>query len=201
VEKKDDYIIETHPGWYHHVPEMRVLILGNFPPHRKRWDYEFFYPNKINNFWKVLALLAGHELKEMKGPPAVEERKRIMEKLKAGVYNIAKSIRRKNHSARDTDIEIVEFNDVLKIIHDHKTLKKIILAGYSAPNSTARKFIEYLELNNVKFEKPQKITMGASFEIKLFRRKIECVILNSTSTAFPIRPGELAEQFRPHILF
>lgn len=197
-KKKEDYRTETHPDWYFDIPEMNVLILGNFPPHPRRWDYEFYYPNKINNFWKVLAAIAGHELTEMKGTAAVEERKRIMKKLKAGVYNIAKTIRRKGESARDTDIEIVEYNDILSVIRKHKELKRIILAGYSAPNSTAKKFMEYLELNEVRFERPAAIKSGTRFTIRTGNREIECVILNSTSTAFPIKLEKLIEQFKPH---
>jgi G:T/U-mismatch repair DNA glycosylase len=198
--KKTEEEIETHPDWYHDIPEMKVMILGNFPPHRKKWDYEFYYPNKINNFWKVLAALAGKPLKEMKGGPAVEERKRIMEKLKVGVFNIAKSIKRKGVSARDTDIEIVEYNDLVSVLKKHKELRKIVLAGYSAPNSTARKFIEYLDLQGISFERPTLIKMGSTFKIRFENREIECVILNSTSTAFPIKLDVLVEQFRPHVL-
>lgn len=193
------YNEEIHPDWYHDIPVMKILILGNFPPHRKRWDYEFYYPNKLNNFWRILASVSGKPLKEMKGEAAVLERKRLMEKLRVGVYNIAKTIQRKGHSARDTDIKITEFNDVLSIIYKHKELRKIILAGYSAKNSATRKFMEYLVLNKIPFEKPAQIKPGAEFKIKLKNRKIQCVILNSTSTAFPIKQEKLIEQFLPHV--
>lgn len=194
-----DVIIEDHPAWHYEFPGMKVLILGNFPPHRKRWNYEFYYPNRQNNFWKVLALLAGTPLKEMEGPAAVEERKRLMKKLRTGVENIAGKIKRKGHSARDTDIEILEYRDVFSLIRRQKKLERIILAGYSAPNSTARKFIEYLEHHNIPFEKPASIKQGTEFFITVGKRRIPCVILNSTSTAFPIKLEKLAEQFRPYI--
>jgi G:T/U-mismatch repair DNA glycosylase len=195
----DHYIEETHPEWYHDIPEMKVLILGNFPPHKKRWDYEFYYPNKQNNFWKVLSAISGKPLKWMKGAEAVAERKAIMEKLGVGVFNIARKVLRKGYSARDTDIQILEYNDVLEIIQKHLELKKIILAGFSAENSTAKKFIEYLRNNNVRFDEPHKISAGTEFLIHLGRRKIKCVVLNSTSTAFPIKLERLTEQFLPHI--
>jgi hypoxanthine-DNA glycosylase len=196
-----DYTIESHPDWEHDVPNMRTLILGNFPPHKKRWDYEFYYPNKQNNFWKVLAAINGKALHDMKGEAAVAERKKIMEKLEIGVYNMGKTIKRKGHSARDTDIEIMEFNDIISIIKQHKKLKKIILAGYSAKHSTAKKFMEYLELNKVPFEKPLLIKSGTVFNIKIQEREIECVILNSTSTAAVIKFEKLVEQFLPHVKF
>lgn len=192
-------VIETHPNWYHEVPDMKVLILGNFPPAQKRWHYRFFYPNSNNNFWHVLASLNNTALVHMKGEAAVEERKKIMSNLKTGVYNIAKKIRRKGESARDTDIEILEFNDTLSLIRRSKYLTKIILAGYSAENSTAKKFIEYLEYEGVKFEKPVQITAGVEFMIPNGRRRLHCVIVNSTSRALPIKLENLLEQFRSHI--
>jgi G:T/U-mismatch repair DNA glycosylase len=195
----EEYNIEVHPDWDHDIPEMKTLILGNFPPHKKRWDYEFFYPNKQNNFWKVLAVINGKPLKEMSGLPAIEERKNIMKNIKTGVMNIARRIKRKGHSARDTDIEIIEYNDVLNVIHKHPELETIIIAGYSAKNSTAIKFIEYLNSQNIEYEPPVKIKAGEKFIISIGRKKIKCVIVNSTSTAFPIKLDDLVSQFKPYI--
>ncbi|MGZ3920160.1 MAG: hypothetical protein ACXVNM_05760 [Bacteroidia bacterium] len=196
---KDSYSREIHPPWEYEVPGMKVLILGNFPPHQKRWDYEFFYPNKQNNFWKVLAAINGVNLKETKGPAAVEERKKIMKNLKIGVYNLAKVISRKNSSARDTDIEILEYMDIFSVIKKHRQLKKIILAGFAAKNSTARTFLHLLEKKGVKHDLPSEIKAGTSFNIYMEQRVINCVILNSTSTAFPIKLEKLVEQFLPHV--
>jgi G:T/U-mismatch repair DNA glycosylase len=195
----EEYTIEIHPDWDFDIPEMKTLILGNFPPHKKRWDYEFFYPNKQNNFWRVLAAINGKPLKEISGWPAVKERKAIMKDLKTGVMNIAAKIKRKGHSARDTDIEIIEYNDVLNVILKHPELETIIIAGYSARNSTAVKFIEYLNSQNIEYEPPTKIKAGGNLIISIGGKKIKCVIVNSTSTAFPIKLDDLVSQFKPYI--
>ncbi|MDF2437801.1 MAG: hypothetical protein K0Q95_2177 [Bacteroidota bacterium] len=195
----EEYTIETHPDWDYDIPVMRTLILGNFPPHKKRWSYEFFYPNKQNNFWKVLAALNKTDLKYKEGERAVEERKKIMQDLQTGVMNIARKVRRKGHSARDTDIEIIEYNDVLKLLNRHRELETIVIAGYSAKNSTAKKFIEYLNDRKVRVELAEQIKAGTQFRIFLKDRTLLCAIVNSTSTAFPIKLEKLVEQFRPYI--
>ena len=82
--------IEKHPNWYHDIPIMNTLILGSFPPAEHKRDFPFYYPNKQNNFWKILASLAKNELKYFQGNNAVLERKRIMEKLNVGVENMGK---------------------------------------------------------------------------------------------------------------
>ena len=32
----------------------RVLMLGSFPPKRERWSMEFFYPNWLNDMWRIV---------------------------------------------------------------------------------------------------------------------------------------------------
>lgn len=50
-------IIEEHP-LQPFLPETgRVLFLGSFPPPRERWSMEFFYPNWINDFWRIMGIL------------------------------------------------------------------------------------------------------------------------------------------------
>lgn len=195
----DKYTIEHHPPWEYEIPGMRVMILGNFPPHPKRWDYEFFYPNKQNNFWKVLASLNNSSLKSVEGKAAVIERRKIMRDLKVGIYNLACVVKRKNQSARDTDIDILEYIDIVSLIKKQKKLKKIILAGFAAKSSTARTFLKLLDEQKIAYDRPAVIKAGTEFKLKLKNRTIDCVILNSTSTAFPIKLAALVEQFRPHI--
>ena len=49
--------IETHP-LSPFLPEgARILMLGSFPPKRERWSMEFFYPNWINDMWRIFGLI------------------------------------------------------------------------------------------------------------------------------------------------
>ena len=49
--------IEDHP-LRPFLPEgANTLFLGSFPPPRERWSMEFFYPNWINDFWRVMGLV------------------------------------------------------------------------------------------------------------------------------------------------
>ena len=46
---------ESHP-LKPFLPEgARLLMLGSFPPKRERWSMEFFYPNWINDMWRIWA--------------------------------------------------------------------------------------------------------------------------------------------------
>jgi len=198
---------ETHPDWYRDLTPMKCLILGSYPPHESKRDYPFYYPNAMNNFWKVLADIAKIKLQYTKKSElktqeakseAVEERFKIMQTLNAGVQNVGKIIMRNGNSSLDTNIEIIEEQDILSIIEKHKELERILLAGFSAKNSTARSFLRYLSKKGISYE-IENIRPEEKFFINVFGRKIECVILNSTSTAGTIKYKELREQFRKYL--
>jgi len=181
---------------------MRSLILGSFPPHHSKRDYEFFYPNRRNRFWKLLADLAQIPLLSTKDEKtrAVEERYEIMKKLEIGVQNLGLEINRKGKSALDTHIEITKYQDIVSIVEAHPELKKILLPGFSAPHSTARSFLTYIQQNKIKASPINQIKLETRFTIHIQGRSIDCVVLNSTSTASRVKYDFLLEQFRRHIL-
>lgn len=196
---------EHHPDWYFDIPTMKTLILGSFPPHAKQRYYEFYYPNAMNRFWKILADIAGVELTKYKKKEkaeneklAVQERYNIMLALNVGVQNMGKTIQRKGESANDNNIEITEYQDILGIIRNHPELTTILLPGFSAPNSTYWSFIKYLNKNNFQLE-PQKPSLGMSFEIDVDDRKIKCVVLYSTSTATKLPYETVIGEFRKYL--
>ncbi len=196
-----DWNKEEHPNWYRDVSPMRCLILGSFPPHPTKWEYPFFYPNGRNRFWKILADLAEESLKWTKvdKTKAVQERYEIMKKLEIGVQNLGLEIERKGKSALDTHIRINKYHDIISIIETHPELKRILLPGYSAINSTARSFIKYIQQKGIQASAIDQVKAETLFKIYFKGRAIDCVILNSTSTASKIKYDFLLEQFRRNL--
>jgi hypoxanthine-DNA glycosylase len=192
---------ERHPDWYYPVQGMRTLILGTFPPHIGKRHYEFYYPNSQNRFWKVMAEIANTRLSQNRGPLAVEERKRLMTRLKVGVQNIGKTILRDGESSADKDIEITEFQDIRGIIEENDSLQVILLTGYSDKTSTYRSFVKYLEERGIQHSLlPEKVKADSKFTAQ-FKRPITCIIGNSTSMAAArgVSSERLLEQFRSAI--
>lgn len=196
-----DYSSETHPDWYMPIEDMGTLILGTYPPYYEQRDFKFYYPNNLNHFWKILAYLNGMPLKEWKNEPAVEERKLLMKKLKVGVQNLGFKIERKGISSADRDLRLIEHHDIASIVNQSYSLKKILLTGYSPPESTYHWFIKYLKLQKIEYVKLKKIKAGLEFTAH-FSKPITCIIGNSTSTMTQ-RSGVtfemLVEQFRKAI--
>ena len=45
--------VEYHPLRPFLPKNAKVLFLGSFPPQRKRWCMDFYYPNFINDHWRI----------------------------------------------------------------------------------------------------------------------------------------------------
>lgn len=195
--------IETHPNWFYDFCPMKTLVLGSFPPHQSKHSFPFYYPNKQNRFWKVVSVIAGIELVANLSDTdkAIEERKTIMRKLSMGIHDIALKIKRKNNSSLDSNIEIVEFQDIMAIINNHPELEQIVLLGFSAKNSAAQNFIKYTQNQKLLTKFPIDFKIGSEnvFFIYNQHREIKCVILNSTSSASRITLDELVSQFSKYI--
>ena len=51
---------ETHPLQPFLPANAKILMLGSFPPQRKRWSMEWFYPNIQNDMWRIFGLIFFH---------------------------------------------------------------------------------------------------------------------------------------------
>ena len=49
--------IEKHPLKPFLPKEAKLLMLGSFPPKQERWSMNFFYPNWINDMWRIMGLI------------------------------------------------------------------------------------------------------------------------------------------------
>lgn len=57
MNNNSTYPVERHP-WLPFTPHnAKILILGTFPPKPNRWSMEFYYPNRINDFWRIMGLI------------------------------------------------------------------------------------------------------------------------------------------------
>ena len=54
---KSGIVIERHPLEPFLPANSRMLFLGSFPPPKARWSMDFFYPNWINDFWRIQGLI------------------------------------------------------------------------------------------------------------------------------------------------
>ncbi len=49
--------LESHPLRPFLPPNAKLLMCGTFPPQRHRWSMNFYYPNFINDMWRIFGLI------------------------------------------------------------------------------------------------------------------------------------------------
>jgi G:T/U-mismatch repair DNA glycosylase len=171
---------EIHPWKWYLPPESKTLIIGTFPPTFRNWSFDFFYPNKNNYFWKIMAEITNRKLQYFSGAEAVKERKEILQQLETGVSDMGKIIRRKAGNSLDQNLEIIEYMDIFQILQENPLVQKIIFTSSSGTSSAIRWFKEYLFLRKIDFKIPKgKRPLRTSIVIQ--GKSIEIVLLYSTS--------------------
>lgn len=109
---------ESHPLEPFLPSNGRTLFLGSFPPPRARWSMDFFYPNWINDFWRIMGLLFYNDRHHFEcGPdaPKTFDRERITAFCRTeglAFFDTARRVRRLKANASDNFLEIVEPTDV-----------------------------------------------------------------------------------------
>jgi hypoxanthine-DNA glycosylase len=192
---------ELHP-WNWFAPEnSRVLIVGTFPPTTRNWSFDFFYPNKNNQFWKVIARILNTELEYPAGELAVEERKMLLRKLHVAITDMGQHITRSGNSSLDENLSVVEYMNIFQILDENPTIRKIIFTSSSGKESAARWFNQFLASKEIKHRFPTgKRPIKSSFQYQ--ERTIELVVLYSTSprAANRISFNDLVELYKNEIL-
>ena len=192
---------EIHP-WKWYVPAgAKSIIIGTFPPTFRNWSYNYFYPNKNNFFWRILARIAGKPLQYFSGEEAVEERRNILDQLKIGVSDMGKIIRRTDGNSSDENLEIVEYMDIFRILEENPSLRKIIFTSSTGKSSAIGWFKSYLALRGINFRIP-KGKRPLQTTVQIAGKDIEVVLLYSTSAraGATISLEALTELFRNEVI-
>lgn len=133
--------------------KMRVLILGTFPvpnfsnieKFEKLSDYErenaWYYSSKKSEFWKIIADSFEIDYKNDKDfLTNKSKKKKLFENNRIGIADVFSKCERKNiESARDTDLIIKEYNNILSDIvkdkNNYKDLETIIFTSRFTENN------------------------------------------------------------------
>ena len=112
----------------------RVLFLGSFPPQRKRWCMDFYYPNFINDHWRIEGeVFYGDRLHFVKDKAfdldAVIDH---CERNGIGFYDTATAIRRLKDNASDKFLEVVVPTDIKALVVEMPELRAIVVTGEKA---------------------------------------------------------------------
>lgn len=178
MEKQAFANIEIHP-WQPFVPaDAEYLFLGTFPPKSARWSMAFYYPNKNNDFWRVMGIVFYNDRDALwnqeNGSFDLPSIKKLLTGQHIAIWDTARVVRRLKDNASDKFLEIVEAIDLSTFIRQHPTIKHIVATGEKAATVVAQQLAV-----NV----PQ---IGTSVDCKVGNCPINFWRMPSTSRAYPL---------------
>lgn len=180
--------VESHP-LEPFLPENAVLLmLGSFPPQRKRWSMDFFYPNLQNDMWRIFGLIFFGDKEYFLCPDRKSfDKELIVEFLrKKGValYDTASSVRRLQDNASDKFLEIVEPTDVGLLLQQLPHCRAIVTTGQKATDTLCQQ---------LSVEEP---VVGGKSPFEWKDRQLYLYRMPSSSRAYPLKLEKKAENYR-----
>ena len=135
--------IESHP-FEPFLPESaRILMLGTFPPKPERWSMEFYFPNRINDMWRLMGLIfygdKNHFWIEAEKRFDLPKIKTFLTEKRIALYDTATRVRRLKDNASDKFLDIVETIDLDDFLDARPTITAIVTAGEKATGVIAEK--------------------------------------------------------------
>ncbi len=179
--------IETHP-LEPFLPEgATTLFLGSFPPPRARWSMDFFYPNWINDFWRIMGLLFFADKQHFEAgeaAPKTFDRERIIGFCRTeglAFYDTARRVRRLKANASDNFLEIVEPTDVGSLLSALPLCTRIVTTGGKASEELQR------TLASAAGEEVCQPEIGGFTTLSAYGRTLQWWRMPSTSRAYPLK--------------
>jgi len=128
--------IEHHP-WPPFVPTLpRIIMLGTFPPKPERWSMDFFYPNKINDMWRIMGLIFYHDRDRFWDDEGkcfrLGDIKAFLNEQGIALWDTAMAVRRLKDNASDKFLDIVQPIDLAALLDRHPTIQAVVTAGEKA---------------------------------------------------------------------
>ena len=180
--------IEEHPLEPFLPANAVLLMLGSFPPQKKRWSMEFFYPNLQNDMWRIVGLIFFQDKEHFLNPEKkVFDKDRIIEFLNdkgIALYDTASAIRRLQDNASDKFLEVIEQTDISLLLKQIPMCKAIVTTGQKATD-IIREQIEVKEP-----------TVGTSEPFEFGDKAMKLYRMPSSSRAYPLALEKKAAAYR-----
>lgn len=181
---------ERHP-WQPFLPEgCRLLVLGSFPPARKRWAMDFFYPNYTNDFWRICGICFHDDKLYYVDEARRTYRRNLIEQMlterRIGLYDTATVVRRLKNTASDKDLEVVTPTDVAALLRQAPQCQAVCTTGQKATDVLCRQ----LAID-------QQPRVGDSVSFTFEGRPMRLWRMPSSSRAYPMAVERKADFYRP----
>lgn len=180
--------VEVHP-LSPFLPEgATLLMLGSFPPQRKRWSMDFFYPNLQNDMWRIFGLVFSGDKDHFLLPDrkAFDKERivRFLREKKIALYDTASSVRRLQDNASDRFLEVVEPTDLHVLLRSIPFCVNVATTGQKATDV----FCAQMHV--------AEPSVGRKSEFEYEGRDMNLFRMPSSSRAYPLKLEKKAEAYR-----
>ena len=183
-----DIEIENHPLEPFLPANARLLMLGSFPPQKKRWSMDFYYPNLNNDMWRIVGLLffnnKDYFLNETRKAFCRERIISFLNDKGIALFDTASAIRRLQDNASDKFLEVVQPTDISRLLGQLPECKAIVTTGQKATDTLRAQF---------EVEEPK---VGDFSEFVFDGRPVRLYRMPSSSRAYPLALDKKAAAYR-----
>ena len=180
--------IERHPLQPFLPANARLLMLGSFPPPRRRWCMDFFYPNRTNQMWEIFGWVFFGDSQRLVDAEhrtfRLSDIQTLLRERGIAIFDTATTVRRLSGNASDKDLEIVEKTDIAALLQQLPLCHDIVCTGQKS-------FSVLTDDYGVPVPK-----MGACNEFILAGREMRLWRMPSSSRAYPMKLEEKASYYR-----
>ena len=185
IERSKDGV-EYHPLRPFLPENAKVLFLGSFPPQRKRWCMDFYYPNFINDHWRIEGQIffgdKNHFVDVLNKRFKIDEIVAFCKEKGLAFFDTSTAIRRLQDNASDKFLEVVESTDIPALLQQLPHLRAIVTTGEKATETICAS----LGISNIpKVNTSVEVSNG----LILYR-------LPSSSRAYPLSFDKKVEAYR-----
>ena len=172
------HIVESHPLTPFLPARAKVLMLGSFPPPRERWTMNFYYPNFLNDMWRIFGLVFFHEKDYFVAVNGRSFEETTLRQFLTGkgiaLYDTATEVIRQKGNASDQFLEIVKTVDLQDLLLKIPLCDTIVTTGQKATETL-------MGLLNVKQIPP----VCGYVDVIFLNRQLRCYRMPSSSRAYP----------------
>ena len=180
--------IERHPWPPFIPPGAFYLFLGTFPPQEHRWSMPFFYPNRTNDFWRIMGLIFLGNRDALwdaeQGRFNLDAIKSLLNREHIALWDTGMAVRRLKGNASDKFLEIVEPIDLATLLDENPTISHIITTGEKATGVIAVQ--AGVELPSI----------GAPVACRVGCHAVTLWRMPSSSRAYPLSLDKKAEAYK-----
>ena len=187
--------VEYHPLIPFLPENAKVLFLGSFPPQRKRWCMDFYYPNFINDHWRIEGQIffgdKNHFVDLENKRFKIDEIVTFCQEKGLAFYDTSTAIRRLQDNASDKFLEVIEPTDIRVLLQQLPHCRVIVTTGEKATETICTYFgIHEIPKVNASAKVPLALWRGVRGEAIILYR------LPSSSRAYPLSFDKKVEAYR-----